>query len=184
VSDLCGFRSLRGLIKIGREGKATYSFPPTVTGPDSGTVTIKVLSDGEAGNSGGFSWGLKEAWTLVVEKGGDKYLAAYYDGSDSSFKIEVIGVKRGPWSVDGPLAALNYADASDKCCLSCGDRKVCGYTISTACGGGYDVRWGELFWAAADLRSVRCWLLAFDLLIDILRFCYQTQTQYCVTVHL
>jgi hypothetical protein len=89
--------------------------------------------------------GLKEARTLVVEKEGNKYLTVNYEDSDSSFNIEVISVKTGPWSVDGPLTALNYANASDKCCLSCGDRKVCGYAISTACGGCYDVRWGELF---------------------------------------
>lgn len=134
-----------GLIKIGRKGKATYSFSPTVTDPDSGTVTIKVLSDGEAGSSGGFSWGLKEARTLVVEKASDKYLAAYYVGSDSSFKIEVIGAKTGPWSVDEPLAALNYADASDNCCLSCMGCLFCGYAVSTECGGCSGERWGELF---------------------------------------
>lgn len=134
-----------GLIKIGREGQATYSFSPTVTDPDSGTVMIKVFSDGEAGSSGGFPWGLKEARTLVVEKASDKYLAAYYVGSDSSFKIEVIGVKTGSWSVDGPLAALNYADASDNCCLSCMGRLVCGYTVSTECGGCYNERLSELF---------------------------------------
>ena len=99
------------MIKIGREGKATYSFSPTVTGPDSGTVTIKVFSDDKVSSSGEVASGLKEARTLVVEKEGNKYLAVNYAGSDSSFKVEVISVKTGPWSVDGPLMALNYAAA-------------------------------------------------------------------------
>lgn len=146
-----GERSLRvsqlegGLIKIGKEGQATYTFSPSVTDSDSGTVTIKVFSDDKAGSSGEVAWGLTEARTLVVEKEGNKYLMVHYAGSDSSFNIEVISVKTGPWSVDGPLTALNYAGASDKCCLSCGDRQICGYAISTVCGGCCDVRWGELF---------------------------------------
>jgi hypothetical protein len=137
-----------GLIKIGRAGKAIYSFSPTITDKDSGTVTIKVFSDDKAGGSGEVAWGLKGARTLVAEKAGDKYLTVYYAGSDSSFKIEVISVKAGLWLVDGPLMALNPADASDasdNCCLSCMGRLVCGYAVSTACGGCYDERWGELF---------------------------------------
>jgi hypothetical protein len=146
-----GERSLRvsqlegGLIKIGKEGKATYTFSPTITNPGSGTVEIKVLSDDKASSSGEVASGLKEVRTLVIEKEGNKYLTINYEDADSSFKIEVISVKTGPWSVDGPLVALNYADASDRCCLICGDRKICGYAISTACGCCYDVRWGELF---------------------------------------
>jgi hypothetical protein len=151
---LCVSQLEGGLIKIGKEGKTTYTFSPTVIGPDGGTVAIKVFSDDKVGGSGEVTSGLKEARTLVVAKEGNKYLAVNYEDSDSSFKIEVVSVKTGPWSVDGPLTALNYADASDRCCLSCGDREICGYAISTACGGCYDVRWGELFLVAADLRSV------------------------------
>lgn len=134
-----------GLIKIGKEGQSTYTFSPTVTDADSGTVTIKVFLDDKSGNSGEIAWGLTEAHALVVKKEGNKYLAVNYADANSSFKIEVISVKTGPWSEDGPLTELNYADASDKCCLSCAGRQVCGYAISTACGGCYDVRWGELF---------------------------------------
>ena len=70
----------------------------------------------------------------MAGKAGDKYLTAYYVGSDSGFRIEVISVKVGLGSVDGPLAALNYADASDNCCLSCMGRLVCGYAVSTEFG--------------------------------------------------
>jgi len=146
-----GERSLRvsqlegGLIKIGKEGKVTYIFSPTVTNPDSGTVEIKVLSDDKASSSGEVASGLKEVRTLVIEKEGNKYLTINYEEADSSFKIEVISVKTGPWSVDGTLTARNYADASDNCCLSCMGRLVCGYAVSTACGGCYGERWGELF---------------------------------------
>ena len=76
-----------GLIKIGREGKSTYTFSPTVTDQENRTVTIKVFPDEVAGGPGGLL-------TLVVEKTGDTYLTAYYADSDSSFRIEVIGVKR------------------------------------------------------------------------------------------
>lgn len=126
-----------GLIKIGKEGKATYTYSPTVTDLDSGTVTIKLFSDDRGS--------LEEARILIVEKEGNKYVAVNYADSDSSFKIEVISVKTSPWSVDGPLTALNYADASDNCCLSCMGRLVCGYAVLTECGGCYDERWGELF---------------------------------------
>ena len=134
-----------GLIKIGKEGQPTYAFSPTVTDQGRGTVTIKVFSVDDTSILDKLAWGLREVRTLVVEKEGDKYLTVNDADSDSSFRIEGISVKTGIWSVDGLLTALNYADASDKCCLSCGGRQVCGYAISTACGGCYDVRWGEVF---------------------------------------
>jgi hypothetical protein len=117
------------LIKIEREGESTYTFSPTVADWLGGTVTIKVFSPEVAGSPGG-------SRTLVVEKTGDTYFTAYYADSGSSFKIEVIGVKTGSWPVGGPLTALNDAG---------GDRRVCGYAISTVCGGCYDQRRGELF---------------------------------------
>lgn len=140
VSQLAG-----GLIKIGKAGKATYGFSPTVSDPASGTVTIKVLLVSKAVSSGEIAWGLEELRTLVVEKAGDKYLTAYYAGSDSGFKIEILNIQMRPPAGDETLVARNHAGASDECCLTCGDRLMCGCAVSTACGGCYDERWGKLF---------------------------------------
>jgi len=109
-----------GLIKVGGEGQPTYAFSPTVTDREKGTVTIKVFSDDEASILDEVAWGRKEARTLIIEKEGDKYLAAYYNDSGSRFQVEVISVKTDLRSEDRPLTGRNYAGASNKCCLSCG----------------------------------------------------------------
>lgn len=49
-----------GLIKIGKAGKATYDFTPTVSDPARGTVAIKVLLVSKAVNSGEIAWVLKK----------------------------------------------------------------------------------------------------------------------------
>ena len=83
-----------GLIKIGKAGKATYGFTPTVSDSARGTITIKVLLVSRAVSSGEIAWGLEELRTLVVEKAGEKYPASYYADSDSSFKIEISTFKQ------------------------------------------------------------------------------------------
>jgi hypothetical protein len=134
-----------GLIKVGKAGMATYGFSPTVSDSASGTVAIKVLLVSKAGSSGEIVWSLEELRTLIVEKAGDKYLTAYYADSDSSFKIEILNIQTRPPAGDEKLTAQNQAGGPDECCLTCGDRRMCGCAVSTVCGGCYDERWGELF---------------------------------------
>src|SRR6185503_19614565 len=130
-----------GLIKIGRAGKATYSFTPTVSDSARGTVTIKVLLICRAGSLGEIAWGLGELRTLVVEKAGETYPTAYYAGSDSSFQIEIFNIQTRPPVGDETLTAQDgNAGDQDECCLTCEDRRICGCAVSTACGGCYDER--------------------------------------------
>lgn len=137
-------------------------------------MTIKVFSDDEASILDKLAWGRKEARTLNIEKEGDKYLAAYYNDSGLSFQIEVISVKTDPWSEDGPLTQLNYADASDNCCLSCrGVRSVVTLSLRPAeaamtCGGANYSEWPQ----SCEVRFV---YLAFVFGETIFDFCYRTQ---------